>query len=97
MSITSEEIITVILLFIGWLWIGYYFYLAWKKPDAFVQMAEKSLWLYGNSSGMKEWFHSRSYILLARILTLFAVLMLSFFNLGMVWTLLRYLWRSITN
>ena len=97
MSIDLEETISLIFLFLGWLWIGYYFYLAWRKPEAFIQMAEKSLGLYGNSSGMKDWFHSRSYILLARILTLLAFLTLSFFHLGMLWALLRYLWSSILN
>lgn len=97
MNINPEEIIISIFLFIGWLWFGYYFYLAWRKPDAFIQMAEKSLRLYGNSSGMKEWFHSRPYILLARILMLFAVLTLSFFILGMLWALVQYLWSSILN
>ena len=97
MNINLEEIIISIMFFIGWLWFGYYFYLAWRKPGAFIKMAEKSLGLYGNSSGMKEWFHSHSYILLARITTLLAFLMLSFFHLGMLWALFQYLWNSILN
>ena len=85
MDFSVEERIILILMFAGYIWCIYYAYLAWKKPDSFRSMAEKSLGLYGNSQAMKEWFHTQSYIWLARILLLLPVGVLTLLFGSVLW------------
>ena len=97
MAINQEESIILTLMFVGYISFLYYAYLAWKKPDRFRAMAEKSLWWYGNSQAMKEWFHTKSYIWLARFLLLIPVGTLSFLFGSLVWGYIVQIRKKIIN
>lgn len=73
------------------IWFGYYALLAWVYPHSFRRMAEKSLPLYGNSSAMKEWMHSQSFLWLARVGTLFFSIVWGIVLVISIWSLISSL------
>jgi hypothetical protein len=84
----KELIGLLIASFIGATWIGYYAYLSWLKPDKFRRIAKKSLPLYGNSPGMKDWISARLFLWLARLATTITAVVCVLIFIQSAWSLL---------